>query len=122
MIKLDLLNCCSEGNCILTFELKIETSSSIESMLIYFNLETKNNYIIKIPTILSSDGESIEVRIPEELLSSILDTSEEYSFSIEVFIDDRLFIPLQDTLSFISPPKMTASCKMNSSPSRVPQI
>lgn len=122
MIKLDLLNCLSNGYIILSFELTIETSSSIESMLIYFNLETKNNYTIRIPAILSSDGESIEVRIPESLLSSVLDTSEEYSFSLEVIIDDRIFIPLQDTLSFISPPKMTASCKVNSSPSRVPQI
>lgn len=123
MIKLDLLNCCCEGNILLSFELKIETSSSIESMEIFFNLETNKNYSIKIPAILSSENEeTIEVRIPEELLSSVLTTSEEYSFTLEVLIDDRLFIPLQDTLIFVSPPKMTASCKMNSSPSSIPQI
>ena len=106
MIKVDLLNSLTGGMVTLAFELSVEAESPISISDIYFNLDTNNNLLFRIPC--SKNMSILEAKIQEKMIS-LLNFGEEYSCFLEVIIDERIFIPLRDTISFISPPRIAVS-------------
>jgi len=109
MIKVDPFNCTVNGMIILQFELKIETSENFENVEIFFNLFTPKGFSLRFACSLNNE-ENLEVLLPEDLLKTILLRSEEYPFSIEVILNERVFVPLKDTIIFIEETKVQVSC------------
>ena len=104
MIKIDSQLFYNNTNINLEFELSIESSSSVEISAIYFNIDTNNNIIIRIPCI--KNNKDILVTFPENIINTLLKTNVTYNFFIEVLCGTQLFRPLEDTIIFTAPPKM----------------
>jgi len=88
-----------------SFEMRIEgTKESVNDVNLV--IDTKKGYSVRVPAIFSDN--QIDIELPN--ISDIF-TGDEYPFLLEVVIDSKLYIPLEDTIRFIKPLSISAKLK-----------